>query len=155
MEQTTVSQYGAAAYKGMLDSIVDNYVISMSAEGAVPIGFPVVLGTNKERQVIAASTSVGQGALVVGFSLHDHAREQSSAGVVQYADKETVSVLKRGRFWVETEDAVVAGAVANLKLSSGKLTDEAVAAGIEAITQVSCRFVTATTGAGLAIVEVK
>ena len=67
MAQTTVLQYGAAAYKGMLDSIVDNYVISMSAEGAVPIGFPVVLGTNKERQVVAASTSVGQGALIVSL----------------------------------------------------------------------------------------
>ena len=153
--QTTVSQYGAAAFKGMLDGIESPYVVSMSAEGAVPVGFPVVLGTNKERQVVAASTSTGQGALVVGFSLHDHARVQDVNGLVQYADKETVSLLKSGRFWVETDDAVAAGAVANLKLSNGKLTDEAVATGIEAFTQVAVRFVTATTATGLAIVEVK
>lgn len=155
MSQTSVTQYGAASFKGMQDGIADNYVISMSAEGAIDVAKPVVLGTNKERQVIEVSTDVGQGALVVGFALHDHAREQDENGLVQYADKETVSVLKRGRFWVETDDAVVAGAVANLKLSNGKLTDEAVAAGIEAITQLSVRFVTGTSGAGLAIVEVK
>jgi hypothetical protein len=98
---------------------------------------------------------VGQGALVVGFSLHDHAREQSSAGLVQFADKETVNVLKRGRMWVETQDAVVAGAVANLHLASGKLTDAAVGAGIEAITQLNVRFVTSNAAAGLAEIEVK
>jgi hypothetical protein len=44
--------------------------------------------------------------------------------------------------------------VANLHLATGKLTDEAVAAGIETFTQVSVRFLTSTTGAGLAIVDV-
>jgi hypothetical protein len=57
--------------------------------------------------------------------------------------------------WVETTDAVVAGATANLTVATGKLTDEAVAAGIEAFTQISVKFVTGTTGAGLAIVEIK
>lgn len=155
MSQTTVTQYGAASFKGMLDSVVGNYVVSGSAESAVGIANAVVLGTDKERQVKAASTSVGQGALVVGFALHDHARVQDSNGLVQYADKETVSVLKRGRFWAETQDAVVAGTVANLHLATGKLTDEVVATGIEAITQLTVRFVTATAAAGLAIVEIK
>ena len=130
-------------------------VLSYSAEGAVNIGRTVRLGTDKARQVIESGTGVGAGALVVGFAIHDHAREQSAAGLVQFANKDTVNVLKRGRFWVETNDAVVAGAVANLHLASGKLTDEAVAAGIEALTQINVRFVTGTTAAGLAIVEVK
>lgn len=155
MSQTTVSLYGAPAFKGMKDGIQDDYVISLLAEGAVGISLPVVLGTNKETQAKAASSAVGQGALVVGFALHDHAREQSSAGLVQYGDKEAVSVMKRGRVWVETTDAVVAGAVANLTLATGKLTDEVVAAGIEAFTQISVRFVTSTTAAGLALVEIK
>ena len=83
-----------------------------------------------------------------------HVVEQSSAGVAQYAATVTVPVLKRGRVYVLTDDAVVAGAVANLKLSSGKATDEVVAAGIEAFTQFSARFVTGTTAAGLAIMEI-
>ena len=95
------------------------------------------------------------GAGVIGFSIHDQAREQTSAGAVQYAATETVSVLMRGRMWVMTDDAVVAGATANLKTASGTLTDAAVTTGIEAFTQVSVKFITATTAAGLALVEIK
>ena len=149
--QSTVTQYGAAAFKGMLDGIGTHQVRSYAAEEVIPVAYPVKLGTNKEAEVLKTTS----GALAVGFALHDHARVQSSAGVVQYDQYETVSVLTQGRFWVETTDAVVAGAVANLTVATGKLTDEAVAAGIEAFTQFTARFVTGTTGAGLAIVEIK
>jgi len=149
--QTTVSQYGAAAFKGMLDGIGSHQVRSYAAEEIIPLAYPVKLGTDPAKQVLKTTT----GALAVGFALHDHAREQSSAGVVQYAAKETVSVLTQGRVWVMTSDAVVAGAVANVTVADGTLTDAAVAAGIEAFTQFTARFVTATTGAGLAIVEIK
>jgi len=149
--QTTVSQYGAAAFAGMLDGIGSHQVRSYAAEEIIPIAYPVKLGTNKEKQVLKTTS----GALAVGFALHDHAREQNGGGTVQYAAKETVSVMTQGRFWIITTDAVVAGAVANLTVATGALTDEAVAAGIEAFTQFSARFVTATTAAGLAIVEIK
>lgn len=150
--QTTISQYGAAAFKGMLDGInVPHLVASYAAEEAIPVGYPVKLGTTAEKEVLKATA----GASTIGFALHDHARVQSAAGVVQYDQYETVSVLKAGRMWVETDDAVAAGAVANLKTANGKLTDEAVAAGIEAFTKISVTFVTATSGAGLALVEIK
>lgn len=149
--QTTVIQYGAPAFKGMLDGICPRNVRSYAAEEAIPVAYPVKLGTDKEKKVLKATAGSG----VVGFALHDHAREQTSTGAVQYAATETVSVLTQGRMWVETTDAVVAGATANLTVATGKLTDEAVAAGIEAFTQISVKFVTGTTGAGLAIVEIK
>lgn len=155
MSQTSASLYQPAAFAGMLADLSDNDIISRAAEGAVLVGRTVRLGTNPEKQVAQSSTAVGQGALVVGFALHDHAREQSSTGVVQFANRETVNVLKRGRMWVETQDAVVAGTVANLHLATGQLTDAAVGAGIEAITQLSVRFVTSTGAAGLAEIEVK
>ena len=151
MSQTSVSLYQSAAFKGMLADLTNNDVMSYSAEAAVGFGVPVMLGTDKEKQVLVATT----GAAAVGFALATHTVEQSSAGVAQYAATETVNVLKRGRVWVETDDAVVAGTVANLKLSSGKVTDEAVAAGIEAFTQFTARFITGTSGAGLALVEIK
>lgn len=151
MAQTTISQYGSAAFKGMLDGIGSHLVRSYAAEEAIPVGYPVKLGTSPEKEVLKATAGAG----VIGFALHDHAREQSSAGVVQYAQYETVSVLTSGRMWVETDDAVVAGATANLKVSNGKLTDESVTTGIEAFTQVDVKFITGTTGAGLAIVEIK
>jgi hypothetical protein len=149
--QSTISQYGAAAIAGLLDGVGPRNVRSYSAEGAVGLARPVMLGTDPAGQCKNATS----GASAVGFAIHDQAREQNSAGLVQYGDKETVSVLTQGRFWAKTSDAVVAGAVANMTVADGTLTDAAVAAGIEAFTQMDVVFITATTGAGLAIVEVK
>ena len=151
MSQTTMSQYGAAAVAGLLDGVGPRNVRSYAAEEIIPVGFPVKLGTDPAKKVLKATAGAG----VIGFSIHDQAREQTSAGAVQYAATETVSVLTQGRMWVMTSDAVVAGATANLKTASGTLTDDAVAAGIEAFTQVSVKFITATTAAGLALVEIK
>ena len=155
MSQTTVTMYGAAATVGMLGDTGFTDKMSYSAEGTVGFGVPVQLGTNKERQVKVLTTSVGQAALAVGVSVASMVVEQASNGTVVYADKDTVPVLKKGRIWVTTDDAVVAGAVANLKLSSGLFTDEAVGAGIEAFTQFNARFLTATSGSALALVEIK
>ena len=149
--QSTISQYGAPAFKGMLDGIGPRNVRSYAAEEIIPIAYPVKLGTDAEKEVKKATAGAG----AIGFALHDYAREQTSGGVVQYAATETVSVLTAGRMWVTTSDAVVAGATANLTVADGTLTDAAVAAGIEAFTQISVKFLTATTGAGLALVEIK
>ena len=154
MSQTSVTQYGAAGFAGLIADSMFTDKMSYSAEAAVPFGVPVQLGTNKERQVKVLTSSVGQGALAVGISVATQAVEQTSAGVAAYADKETVSVMKRGRIWITTNDAVVAGAVANLVLANSTFTDEVVAAGIEAFTQFSAKFITGTTAAGLAIVEI-
>lgn len=151
MSQTSYTQNGAVGFAGLLDGIGPRSVRSYAAEEAIPLAYPVRLGTNKDTEVLKATT----GAAAIGFALHDQAREQSLAGVVQYAVTETVSVLTAGRMWVETSDAVVAGATANLTVATGKLTDAAVAAGIEAFTQISVKFVTSTSAAGLAIVEIK
>jgi hypothetical protein len=150
--QSSVSQYGPVAFAGLLDGVnVPRMVRSYAAEAAIGLARPVMLGTNKDEQVLPATT----GAAAIGFAIHDQAREQNSAGLVQYAVKEAVSVLTAGRFWAPTSDAVVAGALANVTVATGALTDAAVAAGIEAFTQVQVTFITSTTGPGLALVEVK
>lgn len=151
MSQTAYNLYQNAGFKGMLADMIDKEVMSYSAEAAVGFGAAVQLGTNKERQVVVATAA----ANAIGIAVAAHTVEQSSAGVAQYAQYDTVPVMKYGRIWVETDDAVVAGTVANLKISSGKFTDEAVTTGIEAFTQFSARFITGTTAAGLAIVEIK
>ena len=149
--QTSYTQYGDAAFAGLLDSVGPRVVASYAAEEAIPVAYPVRLGNDKDKEVLKATT----GANAIGFALHDQAREQNSAGLVQYGVTETVSVLKQGRLWVTTSDAVVAGATANLTTATGALTDAAVAAGIEAFTQMNVKFITSTSGAGLAIVEIK
>ncbi len=154
MSQTSYSLYQAAAFAGMLGDIGDHSIDSRTAEAAIGFGVPVILGTDPDRQIKPTALGVGDGILVTGFSVATHAVEQSAAGVANYAIKSTVSRLRAGKIWVMTDDAVVAGAVANLKLASGYLTDAAVASGIEAITQLRCRFLTSTTGSGLALIEV-
>ena len=152
--QSSVTMYGAASTVGMLADTGFTDKLSYSAEAAVGFGVPVQLGTDKARQVKVLTTSAGQAALAVGVSVASMVVEQTSAGVAQYAQYDTVPVLKCGRIWMMTDDAVAAGAVANLKLSSGAVTDEAVTTGIEAFTQFSARFLTATSGAGLALVDI-
>jgi hypothetical protein len=153
--QSSVTMYGAAATVGMLGDTGYTDKLSYSAEAAVGFGVPVQLGTNKERQVKVLTTSVGQAALAVGVSVASMVVEQTSGGVAAYAQYDTVPMLKKGRIWMLTDDAVVAGSVANLKLSSGLVTDESVAGGIEAFTQFSAKFLTATSGSALALVEIK
>lgn len=153
MSQTSVTQYGQAGFPGQIYDTMFTDKMSYSAEGAVPFGAVVRLGTNKERQVAAVGTGAGQGALAIGVAVMTYVTEQDSSGNVGYGNTQTVSVMKRGRIWVNTDDAVVAGSAANLKLSNGKFTDEVVAAGIEA-TGFNARFITGTTAAGLAVVEI-
>jgi hypothetical protein len=151
MVQTVYNQYNPEGFAGLLDGVGTHSVRSYAAEEIIPVGSPVRLGTTPAKEVLKANA----GATVVGFALHDHAREQTSAGAVEYKATETVSVLTAGRLWVETDDAVAAGAIARLKTSNNKLTDEAATTGIENFSIISVRFLTATTGAGLALVEVK
>lgn len=91
--QTTMSQYGAASFKGMLDGIGGKQVRSYAAEEIIPVAYPVKLGTDPAKEVLKATAAAG----AIGFALHDQAREQTSGGVVQYAATESVSVLTQGK----------------------------------------------------------
>ena len=55
MSQTTMSQYGAAAFAGLLDGVGPRNVRSYAAEEIIPVGFPVKLGTSPEKKVLKAT----------------------------------------------------------------------------------------------------
>lgn len=155
--QTSFGLYQDASFAGMLYDSAFRDTMSYSAEGAIPFGSFVKLGTNKERQVLAATTAAGQAALLIGVAIAVYSTEQvypSLGAAAGYIATETVSMLKDGRIWVRTNDAVVAGSVANYVLANGTVTDEAVATGVEAFTQMTVKFITGTTAAGLAVVEI-
>jgi hypothetical protein len=157
--QTTFGQYYDASFAGLIaDSGFHDTGSYSGSVGTIPFGLPVTLGANPDRQVKPVTTAAGQGALVIGIAAASNVQEApfpQGAGVAGYGVGDSVPVYKRGRIWVQTSDPVVAGAVANLTLADGTFTDAAVAAGIEAFTQISVKFVTSTTAAGLAIVEIK
>lgn len=150
--QLSYNQYGDASIAGALHGIGPVVIDSLLAEEDIPVGYPVMLGTDTEKQVKKATT----GASVVGIAVHDYAREQDSKGNVVYKETEAVSVLKFGKIAVRTSKAVAAGAKANVTVADGTFTDAAAATGIEAVTNLTITFLTATEAAGdIAIVEVK
>lgn len=152
--QTVYSMYNDELQLGNIADTALRQIDSYLAQGAIPVGKAVVRGTNPARQAVAAGVGAGQGALIIGIAVLSQTLEQSAAGVVQYADKAAVPVMRKGRIVVETASAVVAGALANFVLASGKWDDTAVGAGVEAPVQIIARFVTGTTAAGLAILEI-
>lgn len=141
----------------MLGNIADTSLRqtdSFLAQGVVGIARAVIRGTNPQRQCVQAGTGAGQGALLIGIAELTMTVEQSTSGVVQYADKDSVPVMRKGRIVVQTNAAVTAGNVANYVLATGAWTDASVGAGIEASPQLKARFVTSTTAAGLAVLEI-
>lgn len=114
-------------------------------------GMGVILGTDKTKQVkLAAATT----AVVAGIALLQ-AKEQDDDGNVIYKDTDTVPVLNKGRAWVPVTGAVTAGNSAYLVFSGADKGKWAAAAGSGPIASVitGARFITSTTGAGLAVVE--
>lgn len=156
--QVTFGQYQDAGFAGLIYDSGFHDTMSYSAQASIPFGTPVTLGTNKERQVNPVSTAIGQGALAIGIAAASQTVEApypQGTTLSAYGIGDSVPVFKRGRIWMQTNDAVVAGAVANLVLANGTVTDEVVATGIEAFTQFKATFITGTTAAGLAVVEIR
>jgi len=106
MSQTSYSVTPGRAVAGMLaDSGQDMFHLSRAAEGAaVPFGLAVVAGTNKETQVKIPTATEG---FFMGVSLHEHTLDAPETGVI--AIKETLSVCRKGRIWVKTNEVVAAG----------------------------------------------
>ena len=113
-----------------------DHVESFAAEGAVPFGHGLVLGTDPEKQVAVASADTETFA---GVSVFTHKQEQgfdqsvslgnqSSTGA-EYRDTDTVNTLRRGRVWVEVTAEVDAGDAAFVDVVSegeeGKFTNAA------------------------------
>lgn len=149
--QTSYNMYQGEGFPGLIYDTMFTDKMSFSAEdGDIRFGVPVMPGTDPARQVRVATT----GAAAIGVSVRTLAVEQPATGEPGYKVTETVSVLKRGRIWVRTNDAVLADTPANIVIANGTFTDAAVEAGIEAPEKFSARFITGTSAAGLAVIEV-
>lgn len=98
----------AKGFDGMLADMGPKEVISRAAEGAVPFGKFVVLGTDKDNQAkLPAASGDIVAQKVLGVSLHDHARESQNDGLAAgYLTKESMSILKKGMVYVTAEEAV-------------------------------------------------
>lgn len=114
-------------------------------------GMGVIKGTDPEKQVKLAATST---TTIEGIAMLQ-AKEQDADGNVIYKDKDTIPVRNKGRAWVPVIEAVTAKSQAYLVFSGANKGKWAAAAGTGPIAAAvtGARFITSTTGAGVAVVE--
>ena len=150
--QLSYSQNMAKAIAGTLYDLSPRTIDSYVAEtDTIALGMGVVGGTDTEKQVKLPSVSV---AAIKGIVILQ-AKEQDDSGNSTYIDKDTVPVLHKGRAWVPVTGAVTADAQAYLVFSGANAGKWAAAAGDPAVASAitGAKFLTSTTGAGLAVVE--
>lgn len=132
---------------GQIADLSNKTIDSFAAEEGLNPAALVVRGTNPEKQVKAAAAGTAKDA--IGVVIHEH-KEPANP---YYAEGYAVGVMTKGRVWVPVTKAVTAGSVANYKIADKAFTDEAAAADIEAV-GVKCVFITSTTDAGIAQIEI-
>lgn len=132
---------------GQIADLSTKTIDSFAAEEGLNPATPVARGTNPEKQVKAVAAGTAKDA--IGVVIHEH----KEPGDPYYAEGYAVGVMTKGRMWVPVTKAVTAGSAANYKIADKAFTDEAAATGIEAV-GVKCVFLTSTTAAGLAQIQI-
>lgn len=135
---------------GMLADSGPRFVESFLAGAAVPFGTGLQ-NLTATPGIVTAPASAANGVFA-GVALHVHAKEQDASGVAGYADEDTVSTLRRGRVWVQVADAVVLNSAAYVVCGGGTAGQFTDASSSNLAT--GGVFRTATSGAGLALLEI-
>ena len=122
--QTTYSADMVKGFKGMLAEPfsmrqVDSGLVETAAVG---LGVALTTGTADGQYVAAAADDA-----VLGISLYEPTRELASGGTYEYAVKEQMPVLKKGRVWMTAGAALAVGAEVAYNPATGKV--QAVAGG--------------------------
>ena len=157
MSQTTVPANQAVSYAGMLgDATTDNVdsMVSTEASAEVPFGVMVQHGTADTDAKLLSATS----NKLAGVVLQSHAYAVGTElGTVGLLPKASLSVLRQGKVWVNVEEAVAVGGAVRVRAAGtgtkgGFLTTASATNTIDC--SKFCRFLTSTSGAGLALVEI-
>ncbi len=161
MSQTAYADQGQL-FAGMKADTGFDDIASHLAEGAVPFGRFVSVGTDLDRQVLLPSSAgeITNKKLIRGVAVQSHAIESelSGANPPQYKDKDAVSVMKKGRIAVNVEEAVTPSDAVFVRHASGGggtnlgefRTDADTATAAELA---NAKWITSTPGAGVAILE--
>lgn len=158
MSQSTYAQTMTAGFPGMKADLVDDYVrsyVNAEATAEIPFGVAVVQGAADGSAILA----VGAGVTWVGVVLHSHNYDPTyDLGTTGLKPKKTMNVLSRGTVWVQVENAVTVNSRAFMRHTAGAggtqkgafRGDADTATAIEAR---GCRFLTAASAGGVAMLE--
>lgn len=154
--QTAVTQNPARAYAGQLADLCPHTIASYVTEVAVAAGYGMVRGVNasgvEPDSFQSAKLPAGSGDIFQGVVVFDPMKMPLSANpTTQYAIGDMVALLRKGRIWVLTNAAVTIDMQAFCVYTTdlGKFRGDSTAA-----TAVpGSKFLTTTSGAGLALLE--
>lgn len=123
MAQTAYTIVASDAFPGLLDMNFQNPdILSRFNEESSKIGFGLMLrqGTAEEQARNLSAT----GQQVAGVSIHEHTEKAKNTGTAEEiaADGGKASVLRRGRIWVVTEEAVAIGDGVFYRFATGSAT---------------------------------
>lgn len=142
--QTTYNEAMAAAVVGQIVDCTNLRIDSKYAEGAIDAGDAVQIGT-ADTQVLTATTAVYGVAIQ-----HPTLTLGDTTGTAAYAQYDGVSVLREGRVWVAVDGAVAIDAQAYWDVAAQAFNSTA----LDNFIVTGGRFVTSTSGAGMAILEI-
>jgi hypothetical protein len=103
--QTSVDTYLSEAFAGMKADTNFDDVLSRKAGEDIDFGLGVVETSTEEESKLPSAS----GQYFDGVALHTHTKELDSSDERKYSEKDSMSVLRRGRVWVISEDAVSIG----------------------------------------------
>ena len=163
MSQTAYSADQGLALPGMVADGGPSQTVSAIASGALAAGNGVsfsaassAAGVTDICKAPAAGTDVTNAAKFLGIAIYNAGREPHTSAA-EYADESVVSILRKGRIWVEVEDAVaVGGGVFCRHVAAGAEVLGAFrsdADGSDASQVAHAVFLTAASASGLALVE--
>lgn len=158
MPQLTIQGDPNPAFEGQIAyPMFPRIVMTRFVADAGGIGFGIACVRAADQTVKRATAGADITNSFEGFAVRQEVRESNGAG---YSDKDPLPVMRRGYIWVAVEGAVTEEAPVFIRTaaSGGNTTIGAARADADSANATllpNAKFVTSTTAAGLAIVEVK
>lgn len=161
MSQTSYSVSAADAFAGLLDMNLQHPdILSRFNEESSKIGYGLMVRQGTAPEQIQNFGATGQ--QIAGVTVHRHTEKAKGTGTAAEieADGGKADVLRKGRIWVVVEEAISLGDGVFYRHTAGGggsvigafRTDADTATADDVST--SCRWLTETTGAGVALLEV-
>jgi hypothetical protein len=125
MSQTSYSINQSAAMAGMLyDSAVAVDVVSaVDVTESAGVGYGLALARSSVDGQVKLPASSGDVAAILGVSVLSQTKEQALlTGVVNNPKGSDISVLRKGRIWVQVEEAVTQASPVFVRFASGSFT---------------------------------
>ena len=123
-------------------------VASRVAEGEILPGAGVIQGTTAgvDVKVPTATSTKFEGVALLTVL-------EQVGGVAKHQDKDTTAVIREGKVWVEVTEAVAYGDAAYLQFGATNKGKFSKTTGADNFAVTGAKFLTATSGAGLAVLE--